>query len=392
MRPGNYKPAGPQGYGRDSTTEMWVNQTNLTSKFDTFGLGHTLVTGFEISRETYDRTTYSYNINRYYPAGGFELARPPGRWDGPTSKSASARNKTSLDTKALCDGHHRAGPDVRCQPGTALRLDRRQVVQPPCGGARLDVDSADRKLSTRVGLTFKPAENGRIYVAYGTSFNPSAEFLVTTGGGLDARNNSLAPEKNRTVELGTKWELLDQRLALGGALFQVDKTNAREALADGSYLLAGAQRVKGLELNLSGKVTPQWDVYANYTYMDSETRQSTTQPLRIGRALGNTPRNSFSLWTTYALPGGWTVGYGARAVGTRNVTSQGDGKLDAYWVHSVMASYDVNRNLKLQLNVENLTDKAYVERVRQVVGNESRSSAIEYGDGRSAMLSAIYKF
>ena len=101
MRPGNYKPAGPQGYGRDSTTEMWVNQTNLTSKFDTFGLGHTLVTGFEISRETYDRTTYSYNINRYYPAGGFELARPPGRWDGPTSKSASARNKTSLDTKAL---------------------------------------------------------------------------------------------------------------------------------------------------------------------------------------------------------------------------------------------------------------------------------------------------
>lgn len=61
-------------------------------------------------------------------------------------------------------------------------------------------------------------------MAYGTSFNPSAEFLVTTGGGLDARNNSLAPEKNRTVELGTKWELLDQRLALGGALFQVDKT------------------------------------------------------------------------------------------------------------------------------------------------------------------------
>ena len=57
-----------------------------------------------------------------------------------------------------------------------------------------------------------------------------------------------------------------------------------------------------------------------------------------------------------------------------------------------MASYDVNRNLKLQLNVENLADKAYVERVRQVAGGESRSSAIEYGDGRSAMLSAIYKF
>ena len=192
------------------------------------------------------------------------------------------------------------------------------------GGARLDVDSADRKLSTRVGLTFKPAENGRIYVAYGTSFNPSAEFLVTTGGGLMPGTTAWRRKRTARSSWG-KWELLDQRLALGGALFQVDKTNAREALADGSYLLAGAQRVKGLELNLSGKVTPQWDVYANYTYMDSETRQSTTQPLRIGRALGNTPRNSFSLWTTYALPGGWTVGYArapwARATSPRRATA-----------------------------------------------------------------------
>ena len=81
----------------------------------------------------------------------------------------------------------------------------------------------------------------------------------------------------------------------------------------------------------------------------------------------------------------------ARAPWARATSRRGDGKLDAYWVHSVMASYDVNRNLKLQLNVENLADKAYVERVRRVAG-ASRSSAIEYGDGRSAMLSAIYKF
>ena len=162
---GYYKPAGPQGYGRDSTTEMWVNQTNLTSKFDTFGLGHTLVTGFEISRETYDRTTYSYNINRYYPAGGFELARPPGRWDGPTSKSASARNKTSLDTKALY-AMDTIALGRMFDVSLGLRYDWIDATSSsrPVGGTRLDVDSADRKLSTRVGLTFKPAENGRIYV------------------------------------------------------------------------------------------------------------------------------------------------------------------------------------------------------------------------------------
>ncbi len=69
-----------------------------------------------------------------------------------------------------------------------------------------------------------------------------------------------------------------------------------------------------------------------------------------------------------------------------------NGKLDAYWVHNMMLGYQATRDLKLQLNLDNLFDKAYVERVRQVYGNQSRSSAIEYGDGRTAILSAIYAF
>lgn len=57
-----------------------------------------------------------------------------------------------------------------------------------------------------------------------------------------------------------------------------------------------------------------------------------------------------------------------------------------------MVSYDVDKHFRLQLNVDNLGNKAYVERVRQVLGSESRSSALEYGDGRAAMLTASYKF
>lgn len=74
------------------------------------------------------------------------------------------------------------------------------------------------------------------------------------------------------------------------------------------------------------------------------------------------------------------------------MTAQGDGQLGAYWVHSLMAGYEVSRRLRFQLNVDNLFDRAYVERVRQVSGSESRSSAVEFGDGRSAMLSAVYTF
>jgi len=393
LPPGRYIPAGPQGYGRDATTEMWINQTNLTSLFDTLGLGHTLVSGFEISRETYGRDTYSYNLSRYYPANGFDLAAPPGYWAYPTRREDSARTRTWLDIKALY-AMDTIALDKQWDLNLGLRYDwiDGSAENTPAGKAAERTASATRHLSTRAGVVFKPTDNGRVYFAYGTSFNPSAEYLVTTGTGVDKNTANLAPEKNRAFELGTKWELLTRRLAVNGALFQVDKTNARERLSDGSYLLAGEQRVRGLELGVSGKLTAAWDLYANYTYLNSQTVRSLTQPQRDGKALANTPPHSLSLWTAYQLPAGWALGYGARFVSRRNVTSAGDGTLGAYLMHSAMIGYAPNKQLRFQLNIDNLFNKAYVDRVRQSLGSASRSSALEYGDRRSAMLSAVYSF
>ncbi|MCO1991755.1 TonB-dependent siderophore receptor, partial [Pseudomonas aeruginosa] len=392
LPPGRYLPAGPQAYGRDSKTRMWINQTNLTGRFDTFGLAHTLIGGFELSRETYDRITYSYNLGKFYPANGFDLHNPPGYWNGPTDKRDSARNRTELEVKALY-AFDTIALDERWDLSLGLRYDWIDGTSrsTPSGKPTVRADSSDGKLSTRAGLVFKPLENGRVYFSYGTSFNPSAEHLVTTGSGVTEATGGLAPEKNSTYELGTKWEFLGRRLELDAALFQVKKEDARERLADGSYVLAGEQRVRGLELSASGKLNEHWDLFATYTYLDSETLKS-SNPQREGQALGNTPPRSLSLWSTYELPEGVTLGYGARYVSQRNVTSVDNGKLDAYWVHNMMLGYQATRDLKLQLNLDNLFDKAYVERVRQVYGNQSRSSAIEYGDGRTAILSAIYAF
>ena len=364
LPPGRYLPAGPQAYGRDSKTRMWINQTNLTGRFDTFGLAHTLIGGFELSRETYDRTTYSYNLGKFYPANGFDLHNPPGYWNGPTDKRDSARNRTELEVKALY-AFDTIALDERWDLSLGLRYDWIDGTSrsTPSGKPTVRADSSDGKLSTRAGLVFKPLENGRLYFSYGTSFNPSAEHLVTTGSGVTEATGGLAPEKNSTYE----------------------------RLADGSYVLAGEQRVRGLELSASGKLNEHWDLFATYTYLDSETLKS-SNPQREGQALGNTPPRSLSLWSTYELPEGVTLGYGARYVSQRNVTSVDNGKLDAYWVHNMMLGYQATRDLKLQLNLDNLFDKAYVERVRQVYGNQSRSSAIEYGDGRTAILSAIYAF
>lgn len=395
---GRYLPAGPQAYGRDATTEMWINQTNLISNFEVAGMRHDLVTGVEISRETLDLKVYNHGLgSAFYPSGGYDLSNPPGRWSGPVNKATSSYTETQLTDKALYVFDSIALHE-QWDLNLGLRYDKIDGRAKGYSGTHVQtssLSSSDEELSARTGLVYKPTENGRIYVAWGNSFNPSAENLASNGAGLNPSTENLAPEKNKTWELGTKWELLDKRLELDAALFRVEKTNARETMSDGSIQLAGKQRVQGVELGLTGRVTEQWDVFANYTFLDSETLNAANTPAgrnREGQALGNTPPRSLNLWTTYDLPAGWSVGYGARYVSKRNVTSSTNAKLDAYWLHNAMLAYQVNDDLDLQLNVNNLFNKDYVERVRQQNGNAARSSAIEYGDARSAILSATYAF
>ncbi|MBB4818657.1 catecholate siderophore receptor [Pseudomonas alcaligenes] len=404
LEPGKYLPAGPQGYGWDVNARLWINQTNLTSEFATLGIDHTLIAGMELSRETYHRTTYDHGLS--FPDSGYDLAAPPGYWSGPTHRGDSAHIRTRLIDRALYLFDTLA-LDERWDLSLGLRYDwvdgdADNLNLTRGNWVRTTTRSSDERLSSRAGLVFKPTDNGRVYLAYGNSFNPSAENLATNGGGLNAANEKLGPEKSRSWELGSKWELLDQRLALEGALFRLEKTNAREQMADGTTALAGDQRVQGLELGASGRLTREWSLFANYTLLDSETRKAadTLEGLaKKGQALANTPPRSFNLWTTYDLDAHWRLGYGARHVSERNVTAADRAKLDAYWLHNAMLGYRVNERFDLQLNLNNLFDKDYVERVRAQVGRPlgagsqgARSSAIEYGDARSAVLSATLSF
>jgi len=391
VAPGRYTPAGPQAYGRDVASKMWINQLSLIGENDLLGMQHSWVAGGEISRETYEREAYNHAFS--FTGIDYDLYNPPGYYAGSAQRTSLDNTETQLTNKALY-----AFDTISLAPQWDINLGLRYDwlngdydKSTVSTGATDKYSTDDKKLSGRAGLVYKPADNGRIYVAYGTSFNPSAEFLTTMGSGVSGATADLSSEKNRTLELGTKWTFFNSALALDGAIFRVEKTNAREQLADGSYRLAGEQRVQGVELGATGKVTDDWKIYANYTYLDSETVKSIDANTE-GQALANTPPHSFNLWSTYDLPQGWQVGYGSRYVSRRNVTSSDQAKLAEYWVHNALVAYQVNDQFNVQLNLNNIFDKDYVERVRQRTGADSRSSAVEFGDGRHLILSTTYTF
>ena len=222
-------------------------------------------------------------------------------------------------------------------------------------------------LSWNSGIVFKPRTNTSVYASYATSFNPSVE--ASAGGAAlsesptSANNVNLAPEKSRNLEFGAKWESGGGRAIATAALFRTEKTNAltRGATTE-PFVLDGEQRVDGLELSFTGNLTDRWSVLTSYAHLDSEFVAS-ANPLEQGTALAFVPESSFNVWTEARLVRGFSVGAGAQYMDSifRNATNTAE--VPSYWLVNAMAAYDVSRSLTLRLNVNNLADELYVDRV-----------------------------
>jgi len=244
--------------------------------------------------------------------------------------------------------------------------------------------------SWRAAVVYKPEPNGSFYFDCGTSFNPSAESLS-----LSAATADTPPEKNRTFEIGTKWDLGKQRLSLGGSVFRTDKTNAREPDPDNPLLdvLDGNERVDGIETEVSGYLTRRWDLLASYAFLHSEVVSSNYYPQAVGYPLANVPQNTFSIWSTYESR--WKnleFGAGANFVDSR--TASATVPLDpttgllkqvpGYWVANAMVRYPLSDRLDLQVNAYNLGNNYYYD--------EPHPEHIVPGAGRSVLASINFRF
>jgi catecholate siderophore receptor len=366
---------------RDQIDEILANQTDLTSKFEVAKMEHTLVTGIEYDHEK------DVNHNRAAT--------------GPDSPSTSLFNPNPDDPYR--EAIRRDGARVEARADTValyafdtIKLGEKWQLN---GGLRweqfnLDFTSrdasgaftngtpssrTDRMLSGRGGVVFKPLPNGSLYAAYGTSFNPSAEGLS-----LSTDLFAVDPEESRTYEVGTKWEFLERRLILSAAVFRTEKHNARTEDPVTSVVdVTGEQRVDGFEFGVAGSITEDWKVFGGYTFLDSEILKS-KDPAEVGRRLGNAPQHSFSLWTTYQFPWNIEVGAGAQYIGERNSTSSTIRTAPDYWLGDAMVAYSPTKNVTFRVNIYNLTDENYVDRVG--------GGHFIPGAGRSVVVTGSFRF
>jgi len=172
---------------------------------------------------------------------------------------------------------------------------------------------------------------------------------------------------------------------LTAAVFRVEKTNARTPGVlpdDPPQVLQGEQRVNGIEFGAAGSVTRELRIFAGYTFLDSKIIDSNT-PAELGMRLINTPKHSFNLWTTYSLRK-IHIGGGARFVDDRFGNTINTRKVGDYWTVDGMVTYSVHRHLDLRLNLYNLNDAFYFDRLG--------GGHLIPGAARSVMLSTNFRF
>ena len=413
-----------------TSTDSFTDQLSLAGKFNTGSLKHSFNIGAEYSKQDSDRGTNIVTDPNTSKIGGSgttnacTLANSNGwctdafnpnskdPWLGNITANPNVTNITSKTQSIYALNNIEITPQWLLDLGVRWdKFDTDIKYNKDSGTIKAGTayDSSNDFFNYQAGLTFKPTENSSIYASYATSANPVG---VDAGDGSEGisvpgRNttdeqsraiNNLKPEEVKTYEIGTKWDVLNDKLNLTAAIFRTEKENTRALDTDGFTRNIGKTRVDGIELGANGNITDKWAVSAGYTYLDSEivdagfvNTAASGQPAVYapsptnGNQVQNVAKNSATLWTTYQVLPQLNLGVGAIAMDKVYGDAANTKFVPGYVRYDAMARYNVNKNVDLQLNVNNLSDKRYF----------TKAYASHYAteaEGRSAVLSVNFKY
>ncbi|MET0970737.1 MAG: TonB-dependent siderophore receptor [Tardiphaga sp.] len=377
---------------------LLTNLTGVTGRFDTGPFEHTISTGIELNQETRDQFRQTYAVgttpSSFYNYQLVNVLNP----DPFVSPGVPAATGSDVSAVGRGVGVY-FGDQVKINQYLDLLAGIRQdylsvsqdtstissaTLQPT--GVPATVINSINFTSYRAGAVVHPVQDASVYFMYGTSFDPSSEYLTITNG-----QQNLPPTTNETYQVGGKYDMFNHRLSLTGGVFRVTQNNAIETVnaALNTYAQVGTTRVDGVELGIAGKLTEKWSVFGGYTYMVGRVLESVRTSTGAfantpGNAIANVPYNTFSLSSNYAITEAFTVGGSAFYTGDRWTSAANTAKVPDYWRYDAMASYKVSKQLTLQANIWNILNTTNFESL-------SGFGAAQPGPGRTFILTAKLK-
>ncbi|HEX2840539.1 TonB-dependent receptor [Hyphomicrobium sp.] len=389
----------------DRVNETWSNQTNLAGTFVAGGFKQTISTGVEYTNERSDANQFGTqnpgNTNVFDP--------DPDRYNA-APLAPNGRNGVEIETVAAYF-YDTIQLTRQLDLVGGLRVEHydyeiaSKALPSGVPGTFDGVEGSETTLGGKIGLVYKPVQNGSLYAAYGFSSLPPGSYLSNSDisrAGDDALPG-FAPEADpvemRNYEVGVKWDWLGGKLSTTAALFRTEKHGVPHKVRPNvsTDVFYEEQVVQGLELGIAGNVTERWKVFGGLLLLDSERNNSeafnraacqdrpgdyglpnaaacvdgNNKLVRTtdGDELAFTPNFSATLWMTYDVTDKFTFGGGVQYVGDSWLGRPDDAfrvikngtydKLPSYFLVNLMASYELTDNVDLQLNVDNVFDEDY---------------------------------
>lgn len=351
-------------------------QSDFSSKFKALGLHHEVQAGADFSRET-----KALFAARSAAQGGVDLVKPPTTAGTPDDGASVDENSRVL----------RRASDFVARTWGVYAQDLVQVAPhwKLLGGLRHDqlhgnfntfaipnnapgplTTTALRQIvsvtSERAGVLYQPNALDSYHFSWGTSFNTSADTFS-----LNPLSANTPPEKSENLEIGARLDSADRRFTTRLAVFRSTKTHERNTDTDTAatrLLLSGKRHTAGAEIDVTGRLTPRWEIFGSYAWMpianvDKAASTTTTVGNRVGDRPGLTPRHSGTVWNTYQITPQWRVGAG---VNFRSRQAPADVTAPAweapgFVTADALVEYLINTQFTLKANVTNVTNKLYAE-------------------------------
>ncbi|HPE46867.1 MAG TPA: TonB-dependent siderophore receptor [Hyphomonas sp.] len=352
---------------RDAVTDYWTNQSRFTFRFDTGAIGHTLVTGIELSREETLNRTRAFTECATLPCIGtasnplLDLDHPDNTIPWGSDTEVTGRPTITTETAALY-----ALDTLTFSPQWEAFVGiRADSYSADTSGLTPERNSDSDFVNWHAGLVYKPIENASIYGSFSSASNPPCEQLDAFAldyGGCDALVAAMDPVENNSLELGAKYNL-GGHLDLTAAVFQITRdgvpiSNGRGATTAGSQ----DQEVQGVEFGVAGNLTDKWSLFGGLTLFETEITDS-TDATQIGEMFPNVSEQSFTLTSRYQITHrfhlGGTAGYNSEKFG--GTVAAGSTFVPDYWRFDFFGGYQIADNMEVTFNILNATDELYYD-------------------------------
>lgn len=344
-------------------------QSDFSGKFEALGLKHQLQAGVDVARE--EKVVYGA---RTAAQGGVVPVKPTitvggvttGNWVNEDSRVLRETSRyTSTGHGVYVQDLVQVAPHWKLLGGLRYdhlvgEYDTYAIPTAAAGpvtttGYRMKVS----ELSKRVGVLYQPNDLHSFHVSAATSFNTSGDAYS-----LGASNVNTPPEQAINIELGGKVDSADRQWTTRFAVFRSTKLHERntDPLVD-LVTLSGKRHVAGVEVDVTGRLTPKWEVFGSYMWMPvANIDQGVAGSEGQGTRPSLTPYHSGTVWTTYQLTPQLRVGGGLNFRGRQTPNRNPGWEVPSWVTADLMAEYTFDfERLTLKANLSNVTNKLYAD-------------------------------